>query len=332
MKQQHIAIGAISLGLVITSVLLVDRVDKPAAGKPAAGLPPVPTQRSVPRLTRFMAAREAHAPDTNTTRLKAGIARVQAELDPLQREELLQTLVDDIANADLPATVQTLLEQDPSNAGRDLQLRLLRRWASNDPTQAAQWIALMPTGDTRQEAINGVVTEWAHRDLAKAAQWARELASESDRHSALLMAAYEAIRIMPQDALALARELPPNGARDELITHACSEWALISPDAAAAWAKQITNDGLRQRTLAAIATSWSNHDPLSAASLAIQSITPNRTQDDALIGIVQRWVQQEPEATLAWVSQFPEGPLRDTALENVHKLRPQVIQEGSSAP
>ncbi|MCD6052789.1 MAG: hypothetical protein K0Q55_4211 [Verrucomicrobia bacterium] len=329
MKQQHIAIGAISLGLVITGVLLVDRVDKPVAGKPAAGLPPVTTQRPAIRSARFLATRETQALDKNTPQLLTAIARVQAELDPLQREELLQTLVDNITSADLPATVQILQEQDPTNAGRDLQLRLLRRWSSNDPAQAAPWIAQMPAGDTRQEAINSVVTEWAHRDLAKAAQWARELTTENDRHSALLMAAYEAIRNVPQDALALARELPANGARDELITHACSEWALTSPDAAAAWAKQITNDGLRQRTLAAIATSWSNHDPLSAASLAVQSITPNRTQDDALIGIVQRWVQQEPEATLAWVSQFPEGPLRDTALENVHKRRPQ---EGSAVP
>jgi len=35
---------------------------------------------------------------------------------------------------------------------------------------------------------------------------------------------------------------------------------------------------------------------------------------------VQHWVQQDPKAAAAWVEQFPDGPLRDAAVEKLLKL------------
>ena len=61
-------------------------------------------------------------------------------------------------------------------------------------------------------------------------------------------------------------------------------------------------------------------DPAAAATLAIKSVAPGKPQDDAVVGIVQRWVQQQPNDAAAWVTAFPEGPLRDTAMENVVKI------------
>src|SRR4029077_20197345 len=58
----------------------------------------------------------------------------------------------------------------------------------------------------------------------------------------------------------------------------------------------------------------------AAAAFALKSLTPGRQQDDAIIAIAQRWVQQTPEAAAEWAASFPEGPLRATTLEETIKL------------
>jgi len=35
---------------------------------------------------------------------------------------------------------------------------------------------------------------------------------------------------------------------------------------------------------------------------------------------VQRWAEQQPEAAATWVTDFPQGPLQDAALEELVKL------------
>ena len=38
-----------------------------------------------------------------------------------------------------------------------------------------------------------------------------------------------------------------------------------------------------------------------------------RTRDNALIGIIQRWAQQQPEEVRAWAAAFPDGELKQSA-------------------
>jgi hypothetical protein len=69
-----------------------------------------------------------------------------------------------------------------------------------------------------------------------------------------------------------------------------------------------------------VATIWGETDPVAAATLVLNALPPGKEQDDAVVGIVQRWAQSAPEQVSVWVAEFPEGPLREVALENVAKL------------
>jgi hypothetical protein len=86
--------------------------------------------------------------------------------------------------------------------------------------------------------------------------------------------------------------------------------------------KQIEDDSLRSQLVAVVATVLSQSDAASAAEIALSALSPGRMQDDAVVGIVQRWTQRDAASAAAWVAAFPEGALRTAAVENVVKLWP----------
>lgn len=252
--------------------------------------------------------------------LTSALKSIEGGQDPEQKQEKLETLATRIPAAELSAVVSFLQEPDRSELQQDLGLRLIRRWTAADPLAVSDWINQRPAGTVSQDAIKEVATVWANQNLAEAAQWARRLAEGVDRQSGLMNVAYEAARTKPVEAITLAMEMTPDQARDDLITHSAMQWGAADPSGAAKWASQIESEGLRDRILSGIAAGWGETDPAAAASLAVKSIPPGKAQDDAVVGIVQRWAQKEPENAAAWVAQFPEGRLRDTALDNLIRL------------
>jgi hypothetical protein len=253
-------------------------------------------------------------------RLGADVTILVADTDTIRRDERLQVLVDSIALKEIPTALEFLQRQEYSETLRDLQVLLVRKGASIDPQTAAAWAEQMPAGATRSAAIAGVGVVWANENLVEAARWASKLAEGEDRENGLGHVAFEAARTEPIFALELTADLAPTDARDELVRHAARQWAAQEPVDAAAWASEITNPALREQILSDIAAAWGDTDPVSAAALALKSLHQGRSQEDAMVGIVQHWVQKEPERAAAWVLEFPEGMLQQTALENVVKL------------
>ena len=219
-------------------------------------------------------------------------------------------------------------EPDQAEPLRDSELETIRDWAGTEPRAAADWVSRLPAGPARHDAIKGVAIVWANSDLPSAIQWVRQLPDGEERHSAILSVAYEAARTDPMEALTLAREIPANQSQVDLITHAAAEWAATAPAAAAEWATQIPDVALRESVLVSVATAWGDSDPVAAANLAVNTITEEKQQDDAIVGIVQRWGQQDADAATAWVTPFPEGILRETALENLANLRLNLAAPG----
>lgn len=248
------------------------------------------------------------------SQLEITFAMIEAEQDPMRREELIQAAVKAVEDIDLTAVIAALQNESQTRLAGELQLRLIRRWAANDPATAADWITREISGEARQEAINNVAIEWANQNFWEAIDWAKRLPIADEQQKALLNAAYEEARTAPQDALVAAVDFLEGSAQSELATHAAAQWAAVAPWEAVTWAKQITDDSLREQVLAAVAMAWSDRDPAQAANLAVQALSPGRLQDNAIIAVVQRWAQKQPEAAAAWVNQFPRGLLRDTAI------------------
>ncbi len=250
----------------------------------------------------------------------AALTAILNEPDLELREEQVEHLAGKIALSDLPAAVEFSLSPDSEETSRDVGRRLFQRWTEHAPCTAATWVSQSAGASIPQDIIAAVASAWVNQDRTAALEWAQSLPTEAQRQGALVTIGYETARTEPIEALNLANVLPPGPAQDNLVTHAANQWAANAPEEAAAWAKGIPDDALRERTLSVIATAWGETSPRAAATLAMQSLIPGRQQDDAVVGIVQRWVQKDPEQAAAWVAAFPGRAVRDAAVENLVRL------------
>jgi hypothetical protein len=238
-----------------------------------------------------------------------------ASADDFMKE--LQTFAERIDAADLPDVLKKLQElqtQNPTVIGRDLEMRLLRRWSGSDAGSAAEWAAQAPP-PIHDEALAASVDDWSKQDLAAATAWAGQLPEGSDRQNALKSLAGVLAYSDPQKSLTLASALPADAGRDEIITRAAEIWAASSPKDAAAWAVQISDEALRSQVVSAAAMGWGDNDPYAAANLAINSLPAGEVQNKTVLAIVQRWGLKDAAAASAWVAQFPQGDLRQAAMD-----------------
>ena len=252
--------------------------------------------------------------------LAAALAAVREQKDTFRQNKMLDQLTADLASNNIPAAVEFLQRLDSSEAVLGLQVRLVRRWTDQDPQAAADWVSQKAVGPARQDLLNTVAIARANQNFADALDWVRQLPQPEESQTGLIALAYEAIRTEPLESLKIAAELPATDTRNNLIHRATSEWAAKDPAAAVQWALGIEETSLRQQVLSEIASAWAETDPRAAASFAAQSIPPGKQQDDAVIGVLKRWVQEQPIEAATWVEQFPQGPLRETALEELVKL------------
>jgi hypothetical protein len=236
-------------------------------------------------------------------------------------------LVQSFSLPELPELLRTLTPATDA-ASVELQQLLLRRWAANDPWAAAGWASTFADPAVRMESVQQVALVWGQTDLTQAIKWMQQL-PEEQRQSVCLALAYEAARTDPQTALTLAADLPASRANIDLITHAAAQWAVSDPAAAAQWAGQVTEVSLRNEVLSSIATEWGETDPVAAANLALKSISAGKAQDDAVIGIVQRWAQLDPQSAARWILTFPEGDFQSAAIENL--IKPWAAQDSQQA-
>lgn len=247
--------------------------------------------------------------------------------DPIERQKELDLLLAQIPDAELERSLESIWDASETGAAHDLSIQLLRRWGAAMPGVASSWLAHKQAGVLRDEASLALATTWANGKTDEAAAWVRTWPEEK-REAGLLAVAYEAVRKSPTNALWLAMELPATELRDQLIEHAVREWASRDSESPLTWAAQMGATPLRDQVIAGLSLAISETDPAKAAALAIETLPEGRKQEDVVVGIVQRWVQKEPEQAAEWVAQFPAGRLRETAVENLVNLWADKAIEG----
>ena len=263
------------------------------------------------------AASRIEAGQLLTDSLTRLIQNLQAEDDPMKREQLIADFFAGLQTGDIATALGFLKDAQPAEIALDLSRRLVRIWAESNPNDAAAWINGLPAGKQRQIAMDNLAIIWANSQLTDAINWGQSLGDEDERNRALTAVANEAVRVDPQTALQLAVGLPADSQRDDLIRRAAMEWAAGDVTNAVAWAEQIPDATLRATVMAGEAVAWAKQAPESAATLAVQELPAGRLQEDTVVSIIQRWAEQQPEAAAAWVALFPEGPLRNVAIENL---------------
>jgi len=239
--------------------------------------------------------------------------------DSVQRQRELDLIAASVAKADLEETLDSLWIHLGTGEVRNLSRILLQRWAAESPESSSAWISNKSEGPGKQELSLNVATIWANKSVSDAANWVRQWPA-GQKEAGLMAIAFEAAQQSPREALWLASELPSDEQRDGLITHAFRQWASDDPAASMDWAAQMEPSPLRDEVFANLSLSLSETDPMNAAAIALENLPPGKQQNDAVVGIVQRWVQNDPVKAATWVSAFPEGALRESVMESLVSL------------
>ena len=307
--------------LLSAGLFLAWRAGTPAAD-PSHGGTAAPA-RDVPAAS----AAKRDRPPRDGAAQPAEVARALAELEAASEEELAERTgkrAADWPKDALPAAVEALFAAaEDSPAATALRIELLRRWATLAPADAAAWAESLPDGAARQSAVDQVAIAWSATDAQAAWDWSAGLPAGEARDAALLSLAYELAREDPALAFERSTQLAEGPDRVRLVEHAVSNWALADPQAALERVRELDDPALRNATLGRLATSWAESDPRGAATLAVDAMDAGPEQERAVAAIVQRWAQRDPAGVGTWVATFPDGPIKQNALEHIAEQSPK---------
>ena len=306
------------LALMAVRLVLLSR---PPVGPQAvigtADLSPAPP---CPRSTSGTAVTPSSSPNSQPgnwfSQLLSQLGVLDAETDGVQRQEGVDRLVDSIPYAEIQS-VLNVVEGASGDAASEFKASLVRRWAEKAPAEAAAWALQL-----RETPLAGIVQKevalaWAESDLLSALTWARQIPDGDLRETVLTALGYEAARENPVQALEIGLALKPGNDRQELLIHSASQWAALDPEAARRWvlSRERTEDG--GRLVAGIAVASAELAPEFSLRLAANELPAGELQNTAVISIIQRWAQRNPEAAAAWVGQFQAEPLGRIAVRNL---------------
>lgn len=252
--------------------------------------------------------------------LKTALHGIFRETNEAARSMQIQQAAAAIALADFPEVLSYLRQFDREDLSAsltaDLANGIMERWAGADLKGLSDWAAQSPPGTLRDDAISCVVQETAAKDPAAAETWSRELRDPEARTSALRDLAQHQTVDHPEEALRLLKDLPQDPEDLETnaqISLAASNWAHDHPEDATRWVGQLEASPMKTEALAGIAISMAEKSPAAAAAFAVDEMPVCQRQSDTVVGVVQLWAQQDPLTAADWVSQFPAGPMKDSA-------------------
>jgi hypothetical protein len=311
--------GAVSIGLHNSRPVAQRTEGRTQSVDDGGGAAPIdPTEHADIQRGDLRLTRDAESVRHNVVPLSLAesLADIERESDPGAQEERMTALVTGFSLAEIPSALNQL--QDSTNRmAFELGARLMRRWAEVDPQAASAWAVVLPEGPFRSTVLDQASIAWAEINWADAADWARQLPDGTERDRVMRVVAEETVRSEPVEALRLAMESAPSAERDDLIRHAAMEWAGLDAASAEQWARQIDDTNLRSQVLAVIAVALADQDARAAATLAVSDLPTGRVQEDAIVSILNRWVQVDADAAASWVIQFPPGQLKQDAIASV---------------
>jgi hypothetical protein len=247
-------------------------------------------------------------------------SKTQAPPTPLARivSPQLQSTRSD-SQADVLALVgeieTTALSSEMSERAR-VFCDLLPALVNLDSFAAAGLLEKIDAGEFRDEYIVRLAQLWAARDPESALKWASEIKSAAERFSAVRSVCMEISQVDPAAAIRAIESLNVPNDRNAL-ENIVQLWTAADPSAATQWALAQLPGESRDALVTRVAFAVSQIDPREAANLIVKNIPAGASQTEAAISVLHRWALQDWAGAKQWVDQFPEGPLRERAQNEI---------------
>jgi hypothetical protein len=165
--------------------------------------------------------------------------------------------------------------------------------------------------------------EWARKFPSAALAWVQSAPDSKQRDAIAEIAFSKLADTDPAGAVALAGKITANGAgplEENILENLTQRWADQDEQAASAWASTLPAGPIRDGALDRIAFVQAKADPADAAQLVANEITPGVIQNDAAMSVLYQWAKQDTAAAMAWAQSFPDGDLRNRAIQEIKNV------------
>jgi hypothetical protein len=193
-------------------------------------------------------------------------------------------------------------------------LAALARWLEVDSIGAADWVATR-ADSTEAEAL--VVARKLLADPPGLAAFCDALPDVKWKQQFLGGAALEALPTDPRRAIDLGQRMSSGADQANVLQTIAYDWMTRDPVAASDWIVKTSDATVREQLLVAASKAIAATDPDLAAGWTIAAIKSQELRTDTALVVVEVWAAQDPARAANWVSRFPAGESRDTAVDTI---------------
>jgi len=125
----------------------------------------------------------------------------------------------------------------------------------------------------------------------------------------------------PRAAVILAINTLAYETQPGLLENLTAQWATHDLQASHDWVLQQEPGEWRDGLMERVAFIGSQSNPVAAARIVTQEMTPGQIQTETAISVLHQWALRDVNAAAAWAATFPEGPLRQRAMNDIEGIR-----------
>ena len=232
--------------------------------------------------------------------------RAVAEPDPERRLKLLQQLIRQTSDGELPGLMTAIARLDDAQLRFELRRAVLYRLARVDGLGALALTHTLTDDERVVDLVGEVLSGWAGADPASALDWfarSREVGASDATIAAL---AHGLGNHSAENLIKILAGLPAPAARDSLIVALVDLWIESQPRSAARLLATMSDDRLLRDVLGRLVPQWSRAD-LSAALEWARALPSGEVRSAALIHIGYAWAQDNPAQAAEFAHNLPPG-------------------------
>jgi hypothetical protein len=233
--------------------------------------------------------------------------------DPGLRGNVLASLARN-QNSDPATMFEVLLDQAPAGGTFGNAISgLMSRWASSDPRQAAAATLQLPAGEALNSASRELAQQWAASagDTSEVLAWVAKLPLGQARSQAL-DSVFDAWSV--RDPSGAQRAWAALGSKDKqaVISSLTGGWSRSQPAEAARWAASMPDQPGSQEALSRAISAWAQSSPTDAANF-VQTV-PEKARPNLTSQLIERWYSADPFAAAEWLKGQPLGASKDAGV------------------
>ncbi|MES2997310.1 MAG: hypothetical protein V4733_10930 [Verrucomicrobiota bacterium] len=235
-------------------------------------------------------------------------SRLDAETDPLKRQKIALSGMEDWGNKDPKGALTWLNSQPPSGRRNEIITLALQQFAGTDPQGAIEWAVNNLKGRDLHNEFIMLADSWAEHDPAAAAKWVGAQSATDARDAALEGLLFTWGSTEPKAALDFIANFKGDAqALSILRTAAYAGWAKSDPVAAATGSMEASRNLGEPRMFGVTMANWATVDLAASSTWLLNEAPVGAERSTAFNRLAKVFAQQAPDAGIEWLAKIPDA-------------------------